>query len=58
MRRLIAAALAGLFLSSCTTMEFLDTLNVVSDAYAIKQCRKQYDPDEQPWAYAGCENGW
>lgn len=56
MRRLIVVALASLSLTGCSSMELFETLGVLSDAYAIKQCRAAYDRDDQPFAYAGCED--
>ena len=58
MRTILGALASCLFLASCTTMEIFDTLAVVSEAYSIKQCREQFDREEQKWAYASCESGW
>ena len=58
MRRLVSALIAGLCLGGCTTMELFDTLSVVSEAYAIKQCREGLDKEESPYSYAACENDW
>ncbi len=56
MRRLISALFGLAALGGCASMGFLDVLSVFGEASEIQACRDRYDREEQPWAYAACED--
>ena len=58
MLRIFVGAVFALSISGCSSMQFFETLGVLSDAYAIKQCREAVDAEENPYAYADCESDY
>ena len=42
-------------LNACSSMAFFNTLDVLSEANAIKHCRSKLDPELQRMSYRSCD---